>query len=132
MTWRPGARLVAKTRSGGSSRPKAGAASGVSSPAPGPTTLGSDTRFIVTNFPGGRAKHLCETVYCARGRMENLIKEHKLDLRSDRTSCHRREANQFRIFLHTAAYGLMLRRRGAAPKKSQWRNATPSNRDTHE
>ena len=88
------------------------------------TTLGSDTRFIVTNFPGGRAKHLYETVYCARGRMENLVKEHKLDLRSDRTSCHRREANRFRIFRHTAAYGLMLRRRGAAPKKSQWRNAT--------
>ena len=91
---------------------------------PGRPTLGSDTRFIVTNFPGGRAKHLCETVYCARGRMENLVKEHKLDLRSDRTSCHRREANRFRIFLHTAAYGLMLRRRGATPKKSQWRNAT--------
>ncbi len=88
------------------------------------TTLGSDTRFIVTNIPGGRAKHLCETVYCARGRMENLIKEHKLYLRSDRTSCHRREANRFRIFLHTAAYWLMLRPRGAAPKKSQWRNAT--------
>ena len=88
------------------------------------TTLGSDVRFIVTNVPGSKAKHLYEKVYCARGRMENLIKEHKLYLRSDRTSCHRWEANQFRLFLHTAAYWLMLRLRNAAPKKSQWRNAT--------
>jgi len=88
------------------------------------TTLGSDVRFIVTNIAGGRAKHLYEKVYCARGRMENLIKEHKLYLKSDRTSCRRWEANQFRLFLHTAAYWLMLRLRNAAPKKSQWRRAT--------
>ena len=88
------------------------------------TTLGSDTRFIVTNIAGGRAKHLYEKVYCARGRMENMIKEHKLYLKSDRTSCHRWEANQFRLILHTAAYWLMLRVRDAAPKKSQWRRAT--------
>ena len=87
------------------------------------TTLGSDTRFIVTNIAGGRAKHLYEKVYCARGRMENMIKEHKLYLKSDRTSCHRWEANQFRLILHTAAYWLMLRVRDAAPKKSQWRRA---------
>ena len=88
------------------------------------TLLGSDIRFIVTNIREARAKHLYEKVYCARGRMENLIKEHKLYLKSDRTSCHRWEANQFRLFLHTAAYWLMLRLRNAAPKKSQWRNAT--------
>ena len=70
------------------------------------TTLGSDTRFIVTNIAGGRAKHLYEKVYYARGRMENMIKEHKLYLKSDQTSCHRWEANQFRLILHTAAcYG---------------------------
>ena len=61
-------------------------------------TQGSDTRFIVTNLPG-RAKVLYEKVYCARGRMENLIKDMKLYTRSDRTSCHRWEANQFRMFL---------------------------------
>ena len=88
------------------------------------TLLGSDVRFIVTNIAGTRAKHLYEKIYCARGRMENLIKEHKLYLKSDRTSCHRWEANQFRLFLHTAAYWLMLRLRNAAPKKSQWRTAT--------
>ena len=51
----------------------------------------SDIRFIVTNLPG-RAKVLYEKVYCARGRMENLIKDMKLYPRSDRTSCHRCEA----------------------------------------
>ena len=63
-------------------------------------------------------------VYCARGRMENMFKEHKLYLKSDRTSCHRWEANQFRLILDIAAYWLMLRVRDAAPKKSQWRRAT--------
>lgn len=86
--------------------------------------VGVETRFIVTNIPGGRAKHLYEKLYCARGRMENMIKEHKRHLASDRTSCHRWEANQFRLFLHTAAYWLMLDLRAAAPRKSRWRTAT--------
>ena len=54
------------------------------------TSKGSDIRFIVTNLPG-RSKLLYEKVYCARGRMENMIKEHKLYTKSDRTSCHRWE-----------------------------------------
>ena len=85
---------------------------------------GTDERFIVTNLVGGRSKHLYEKVYCARGRMENLIKEHKLYTKSDRTSCHRWEANQFRLFLHTGAYWLLLKLRGATPKHSRWRGAT--------
>jgi len=87
------------------------------------TNLGSDVRFVVTNLEG-RSRHLYEKVYCARGRMENLIKEHKLYTKSDRTSCHRWEANQFRLFLHTAAYWLLHKLRGAAPKRSRWRTAT--------
>ena len=87
------------------------------------TILGSDVRFVVTNLEG-RSRHLYEKVYCARGRMENLIKEHKLYTKSDRTSCHRWEANQFRLFLHTAAYWLLHKLRGAAPKRSRWRTAT--------
>ena len=87
------------------------------------TAMGADIRFVVTNMIG-RAKHLYEKVYCARGQMENLIKEHKLYTRSDRTSCHRWEANQFRLMLHTAAYWLLHRLRGAAPKRSRWRTAT--------
>jgi len=87
------------------------------------TALGADVRFVVTNLEG-RSKHLYEKVYCARGCMENLIKEHKLYTKSDRTSCHRWEANQFRLLLHTAAYWLLHTLRGAAPKRSRWRTAT--------
>ena len=87
------------------------------------TSKGCDARFIVTNL-SGRAKHLYEKVYCARGNMENMIKEHKLYTKSDRTSCHRWEANQFRLFLHTGAYWLLLKLRGAAPKRSKWRRAS--------
>lgn len=87
------------------------------------TAKGSDIRFVVTNLPH-RAKVLYEKIYCARGRMENMIKEHKLYTKSDRTSCHRWEANQFRLFLHTGAYWLLLLLRNAAPRKSIWRTAT--------
>ena len=45
------------------------------------TARGTDVRFVVTNLPG-RAKLLYERVYCARGRMENMIKEHKLYTKS--------------------------------------------------
>ena len=87
------------------------------------TSKGADVRFIVTNL-SGTAKVLYEKIYCARGRMENMIKEHKLYTRSDRTSCHRWEANQFRLFLHTGAYWLLHQLRQAAPRRSLWRKAT--------
>ena len=87
------------------------------------TDEGRDARFIVTNLPG-RAKILYEKIYCARGRMENLIKDMKLYTRSDKTACHRWEANQFRLFLHMGAYWLLHSVRLAAPKKSRWRGAT--------
>jgi hypothetical protein len=41
-----------------------------------------------------------------------------------RTSCHRWEANQFRLFLHTGAYWLLLQLRHAAPRRSPWRGAS--------
>ncbi len=87
------------------------------------TSKGADVRFIVTNL-AGQAKVLYEKVYCARGRMANMIKEHKLYTKSDRTSCHRWEANQFRLFLHTGAYWLLHQLRQAAPRRSLWRKAT--------
>ena len=62
-------------------------------------------------------------VYCARGQAENLIKAHKLHLASDRTSCRKATANQFRLLIHTAAYWLMLSLRGLAPRNSFWREA---------
>ena len=68
---------------------------------------GTDVRYIVTSFQEAGAKYLYEVVYCGRGKMELMIKEHKIALQSDRTSCHRKEANQFRLFVHSAAYVLM-------------------------
>jgi hypothetical protein len=87
------------------------------------TDLGTDARFIVTNLEG-RAKTLYEKVYCQRGTAENLIKDMKRATRSDKTACHRWEANQFRLFLHTAAYWLLHSLRRAAPRRSDWRGAT--------
>ena len=71
------------------------------------TRKGADIRYIVTNIRGGKARHLYEKVYCARGQAENLIKRHKSQLASDRTSCRSPLANQMRLILHTAAYWLM-------------------------
>lgn len=68
---------------------------------------GTDTRYIVTSFRDAESKYMYTTAYCGRGRMELMIKDHKGALASDRTSCTRKEANQFRLFLHSAAYVLM-------------------------
>ena len=76
-----------------------------------------DIRYIVTSLEGS-AEHLYETVYCARGQAENLIKLHKAQLASDRTSCHSPIANQVRLVLHTAAYWIMHTVRAAIPKES--------------
>lgn len=66
-----------------------------------------NTRFVVTNILALRPVTVYEILYCGRGQMENYIKELKLDLNSDRTSCHRFYANAFRLFLHSAAYTLL-------------------------
>ncbi|MGE3740873.1 MAG: IS1380 family transposase [Geminicoccaceae bacterium] len=83
---------------------------------------GADSRFVVTNLKGA-PRWLYEEVYCARGQAENLIKAHKRHLASDRTSCSKATANQFRLVLHTAAYWLLHTLRGLAPKRSFWRDA---------
>ena len=83
---------------------------------------GADSRFVVTNLAGA-PRWLYKVVYCARGRAENLVKAHKLHLASDRTSCTKATANQFRLVLHTAAYWLLHTLRGLAPKRSFWRQA---------
>jgi hypothetical protein len=80
------------------------------------TTKGLDIRYVVTNLQGGSAEFLYDTLYCARGQAENLIKLHKSQLASDRTSCRSPLANQVRLVLHTAAYWLMLAVRDAIPK----------------
>ena len=80
------------------------------------TAKGLDIRFVVTSIETGSAEHIYETLYCARGQAENLIKLHKAQLASDRTSCRSPLANQMRLILHTAAYWLMLTIRDAIPK----------------
>lgn len=75
--------------------------------------LGVDTRYIVTSFQSPGAKYLYETVYSDRGNAELMIKDHKLDLGSSHASCHQATANQFRLFLHSAAYTVMHRLREA-------------------
>ena len=68
---------------------------------------GSNTRFIVTNLQHRRPRFIYQTAYSGRGAMELMIKAHKTHLSSDRTSCHRFEANQFRVFMHSMAYILL-------------------------
>jgi hypothetical protein len=82
---------------------------------PGKPEGKANTRFVVTNLPGD-PRALYDGVYCARGDMENRIKEQQLGLFADRTSCHRFTANQFRVLLSAAAYVLVehLRRVGLA------------------
>ena len=80
------------------------------------TTKGLDIRYVVTNLPKGTAEWLYDKVYCARGQAENLIKLHKTELASDRTSCRSPLANQVRLVLHTAAYWVLLTVRDAIPR----------------
>jgi hypothetical protein len=80
------------------------------------TRLGLDIRFVVTSLDIGAAEWIYDSLYCARGQAENLIKLHKTQLASDRTSCRSALANQVRLVLHTAAYWLMLTVREAIPK----------------
>ena len=87
------------------------------------TPLGLDTRFVVTNVEYGAAEWVYNAFYCARGQAENLIKLHKTQLASDRTSCRSAIANQVRLALHTAAYWLMLTVRDAIPKPRDLANA---------
>ncbi len=78
----------------------------------------ANPRFVVTSLSAAthEARSLYEKRYCARGDMENRIKECQLDLFADRTSSHTMRANQLRLWLASFAYVLMsaLRRIGLA------------------
>lgn len=74
-----------------------------------------DIRYVVTSLDG-EPERLYEGIYCQRGQAENLIKLHKAQLASDRTSCHSATANQVRLALHTAAFWLMHMVRAAIPE----------------
>jgi hypothetical protein len=79
------------------------------------TTEGQNPRFVVTSLKE-EARALYEDVYCARGEMENRIKECQLDLFADRTSAATMRANQLRLWFASMAYVLIeaLRRIGLA------------------
>ena len=83
---------------------------------------GDNPRFVVTNLPArgfqgdedrGRftAAQLYEEFYCARGEMENVLKQQALDLEADRMSTHYLASNQLRLWLATFAYLLLERLR---------------------
>ena len=76
----------------------------------------ANPRFVVTSLrrDACKAKYLYEKVYCARGDMENRIKECQLDLYADRTSTATMRANQLRLWFYSMAYVLLcaLRRIG--------------------
>ena len=84
------------------------------------TAGGDNPRFIVTNLPSDGFKgdedrerftpvRLYEELYCARGEMENVLKQQVLDLQADRMSTHYLASNQLRLWLATFAYLLMER-----------------------
>jgi hypothetical protein len=85
-------------------------------------TAGENPRFIVTNLPAGgfagekdrerfTPERLYEEVYCARGEMENVLKQQVLDLQADAMSTHFLASNQLRLWLAAFAYLLLERLR---------------------
>lgn len=99
------------------------------------TAQGYNPRFIVTNLPASgfadqpdRARftpgRLYEELYCARGNMENMLKQQVLDLEADRLSSHHLASNQLRLWLATLAYLLLERLRSLGLAKTEWAQAT--------
>jgi hypothetical protein len=87
-------------------------------------SMGTNVRFIVSSFPKIRAKVLYEKGYCARGAAELRIKDHKTYLNSDRMSCNSFKANQFRLFIHSAAYVLIHTLQNEVLKGTEFCKAT--------
>jgi len=89
-------------------------------------TKGSNPRFIVTSLPASAidGRVLYERVYCARGEMENRIKEQQLDLFADRTSAATRRANQLRLWFASFAYVLLEALRRIGLRHTQFQDAT--------
>jgi hypothetical protein len=83
---------------------------------------GTDVRYIVTSLSGD-SESLYERKYCARGKAELFIKDHKTHLESDRTSCSSKRANQFRLLLHSAAYILLHSLRSSFPVAAEFATA---------
>lgn len=86
--------------------------------------LGTNIRYNVTSMHEFRTRQLYEKGYCGRGNAELRIKEHKLYLKSDRSSCRSFEAKQFRLFLHSIAYVLLHTMQQEMLKGTEFANAT--------
>ena len=86
--------------------------------------MGANIRYIVTDLIHFRTRDLYEKGYCARGAMELRIKEHKLYLKSDRSSCSSFAANQFRLFLNSMAYVLLHTLQKETLQGTEFVNAT--------
>jgi hypothetical protein len=84
----------------------------------------ANPRFVVTSLMREGAKYLYEKVYCARGEMENRIKECQLDLYADRTSAGTLRANQLRLWFHSMAYVLLCALRRIALHDTDLAEAT--------
>ena len=87
---------------------------------------GANPRFVVTSLKKAKikARALYEALYCARGEMENRIKECQLDLFADRTSAKTMRANQLRLWFASFAYVLVDALRRKALKHTRLENAT--------
>ncbi len=87
---------------------------------------GANPRFVVISLPASEidARALYEDVYCARGEMENRIKEQQLDLFADRTSAATMRANQLRLWFASFAYVLLDALRRIALRHTQLATAT--------
>jgi hypothetical protein len=87
---------------------------------------GANPRFIVTSLAAGEvdARTLYEEVYCARGQVENRIKEQQLDLFADRTSAATMRANQLRLWFASFAYVLLDALRRIGLRFTQFATAT--------
>jgi hypothetical protein len=87
---------------------------------------GPNPRFVVTSLPTSAidARALYEQVYCARGEVENRIKEQQLDLFADRTSAATMRANQLRLWFASFAYVLVDALRRIGLRHTQFAAAT--------
>jgi len=86
---------------------------------------GANPRYVITNLPQGD-QYLYDKLYCARGDMENRIKDQQLDLFAGRASCHRWWPNQFRQLLSGLAYTLFEALRRRALHDTALANASPN------
>jgi hypothetical protein len=93
---------------------------------PGRGEAGANPRFVVTSSKAVEvdARTLYEDVYCARGEMENRIKECQLDLFADRTSAATMRANQLRLWFASMAYVLLAALRRVGLAHTELENAT--------